>query len=361
MNRRCKGCGVLLQQENSEKIGYTPKSDAAYCQRCFRISHYDDVTISMKTGIDPDLVLRKVAALDALILWVVDLFDFEANLIAGLNRHLQGKTIVLVATKRDLLPETTGNQKLADFITARCKDFGITIAGLVICGDLVKHAFDKDNYSLKEVEKAIAYYREGKDVAVIGMANAGKSTLLNGFLKNNTLTTSRHPGTTLDLVAMDMGDYTLYDTPGLTRKDSYLTIADDALLKQLIPDRRLKARSYQLYEDQSLAVGGLARLDLLGGTKVTCVGYFAPHLKLHRGKAAGADALWNTHMGGLLSPSLHNDFASMKRYSYTALKDKQKLDVVIHGLGWFCISGDVKEIHISVDKEVNVTFRKAMI
>lgn len=359
MNKRCKGCGALLQYEHSDQIGYAPKQEAAYCQRCFRISHYDDVTISMKTGIDPDTVLQKVQALDALILWVVDLFDFEANLIAGLNRHLQGKTIVLVATKRDLLPETTGNQKLADFITARCKDFGITIAGLVICGDLVKHAFDKDNYSLNEVEKAIAYYRNGKDVAVIGMANAGKSTLLNGLLKNKTLTTSRHPGTTLDVVAMDMGDYTLYDTPGLTRKDSYLTVANDSLLKQLIPDRRLKARSYQLYEDQSLAVGGLARLDLLGGNKVVCVCYFASGLKLHRGKAESADALWRAHMGELLSPALHDDPASLKRYSYT--KGKDKVDVVIHGLGWFCISGDVKEIHIYVDQEVNVTFRKAMI
>ncbi len=359
MNKRCKGCGAILQQEHKDQIGYTPKQDAEYCQRCFRISHYDDVTISMKTGIDPDTVLRKVEKLDALILWVVDLFDFEANLIAGLNRHLQGKTIVLVATKRDLLPETTGNQKLADFITARCRDFGITVSGLVICGDLVKHAFDQENHSLREVHKAIAYYRNGQDVAVIGMANAGKSTLLNGLLKNNTLTTSRHPGTTLDLVAMVMGEYTLYDTPGLTRKDSYLTIADDSLLKQLIPDRRLKARSYQLYEDQSIAVAGLARLDLIGGTKVTCVGYFASGLKLHRGKASGADALWKAHMGELLAPALHSDPDSMKRYSYT--KGKDKVDVVIHGLGWFCISGDVKEIHIYVDQEVDVTFRKAMI
>lgn len=360
MNKRCKGCGAILQHEYSDKLGYSPKQDADYCQRCFRISHYDDVTISMKTGIDSDTVLRKVSALDALILWVVDLFDFEANLIAGLNRHLQGKTIVLVATKRDLLPETTGNQKLADFMMQRLQDFGITIAGLVICGDLVKHAFDKENHSLREVEKAIECYREGRDVAVIGMANAGKSTLLNGLLKNNTLTTSRHPGTTLDLVEMDMGNYTLYDTPGLTRKDSYLTVGDESLLKQLIPDRRLKARSYQLYEDQSLAVGGLARLDLFGGKKVTCVGYFAPSLKLHRGKASGADALWHAHMGALLAPSLSESFDSMKRFSYTK-KSKEKLDVVIHGLGWFCISGDVKEIHIYVDQAVSVTFRKAMI
>ncbi len=46
---------------------------------------------------------------------------------------------------------------------------------------------------------------------------------------------------------------------------------------------------------------------------------------------------------------------------YTHLGCGEKLDVVIHGLGWFCISGDVKVIHIYVPKGVGVTFRKAMI
>ena len=92
-----------LQNENKQAIGYTPKMEADYCQRCFRIRHYDDVVISMKQGIDSDEMLARIAKLDALIVWVVDLFDFEANMIKGLNRHLMGKDILMVATKRDLL------------------------------------------------------------------------------------------------------------------------------------------------------------------------------------------------------------------------------------------------------------------
>ena len=53
----------------------------------------------MKQGIDPHLVLSKIAALDALVLWVVDVFDFEANIVKGMNRHLQGKDIVMVVTR----------------------------------------------------------------------------------------------------------------------------------------------------------------------------------------------------------------------------------------------------------------------
>lgn len=359
MSKRCKGCGVVLQNEDKTKIGYTPKIEAEYCQRCFRIQHYDDVTISMKTGIDPDVVLQQIAKLDALVLWVVDLFDFEANMVPGINRHLLGKDIIMVATKRDLLPATLGDQKLSQFILSRCKELGILIQGLVICGDLVKHAYSDENNSIEEVQYAIETCRNDRDVVVMGMANAGKSTLLNGLLGKQDLTTSRYPGTTLDLVEIPMDGYTLYDTPGLTRYDSYLTLLKDAILKQILPSKRLKARNYQLYEDQSIAVGGLARLDLLGCRQVSCVGYFSSDLKLHRGKQAKAEQLWELHMGELLSPSLGTDATKLKKFSHPGTEEK--LDVVIHGLGWFCISGDVDQIDIYVSEGVNVTFRKAMI
>lgn len=359
MSKRCKGCGVMLQQSHKDQIGYTPKEDADYCQRCFRIRHYDDVTISMKTGIDPHQVLQQIAKWDAMVLWVVDLFDFESNMIPGIQRHLSGKPLIMVGTKRDLLPDTLSDEKLSRFILERCRDLGIPIDGLVICGDLVKNARAPHNDSIAEVKKAIALYRGHRDVAVMGMANAGKSTLLNALLERDELTTSRYPGTTLEAVKTDMGDYMLYDTPGLTRDDSCLTVATDSILKQLIPDRRLKARNYQLYEDQSLAVGGVARLDLIGGTKVSCVGYFAAALNLHRGKQEKADALWENHWGKLLSPTLTQRKLPMRKYTH--LGTGEKLDVVIHGLGWFCISGDVKVIHIYVPQGVGVTFRKAMI
>ena len=48
MTKYCKGCGVRLQDEDREAIGYTPNLEKDYCQRCFRIRHYDDVMISMQ-------------------------------------------------------------------------------------------------------------------------------------------------------------------------------------------------------------------------------------------------------------------------------------------------------------------------
>ena len=47
--------------------------------------------------------------------------------------------------------------------------------------------------------------------------------------------------------------------------------------------------------------------------------------------------------------------------SYSIRKDEGKTDIVIDGLGWACVSGEVRTITVHVPKGVNVTFRKAML
>lgn len=357
---KCKGCGATLQNDNKDAIGYSPKVEAEYCQRCFRLTHYGDVMISMQQGIDSDAILAKIATMDALVLWVVDLFDVEANIVKGMNRHLVGKDIVLVATKRDLLPDSVGNEKIAQFLLKRLKAYGIEVLGIVICGDLAQNAQDEDNYSIKEIHKAIRKCRNNRDVVVMGMANAGKSTLLNAMLQKAYTTVSRHPGTTIDFNKIKYHDYYVYDTPGLTRDDSLLTHIDDSLLKQIIPLKTIKPTVFQLKEDQSIAIGGLVRLDLSGCERVSCACYFSPMLSIHRGKLENANKLWSEHLGqDMLVPTLDTNYADMKMAESAMLPPK--MDIVIHGLGWFCVSGDIKNIKVFVNKKINITFRGAMI
>lgn len=68
----CKGCGVTLQYDHSELTGYTPKKDSLYCERCFRLIHYGDLTVSMRKGIDSHLVMEEIEKQDGLIVWVID-------------------------------------------------------------------------------------------------------------------------------------------------------------------------------------------------------------------------------------------------------------------------------------------------
>lgn len=361
MTKRCKGCGAYLQSTNQEEIGYTPKKNSEYCQRCFRITHYDDVTISMKQGIDSKEVLKNIQALSACILWVVDLFDFEANIVEDMAHYFMDKNIIMVVSKRDLLPITLSDEKLINFIFNRLTHYQIHVHAIVISGDLVKNAYASFNDSIIHVEEAITRYRNHQDIVVMGVANAGKSTLLNALIhEHNSITTSHHPGTTLEIYPVYEGLYKIYDSPGITRYDSLLTYLDETLLKKVIPSKAIKPQIYQLTENQTLSLAGFARIDLLGCKKVSAVCYVSEQLSVHRTNQRNADKLWNIHLNELLSPSLNNSFNDMIKHTFTKHVD-EKIDLVIHGLGWICISGDVEKIDVYIDKRIKITKREAIL
>ena len=57
MTKCCKGCGIVLQNEDDKALGYVPNLEADYCQRCFRIRHYGDVTVVI--GNPPIIFMHK--------------------------------------------------------------------------------------------------------------------------------------------------------------------------------------------------------------------------------------------------------------------------------------------------------------
>ena len=48
----CIGCGATIQTRDKDKLGYTPQSaldkgsetGEVYCERCFRLRHYNEIT-----------------------------------------------------------------------------------------------------------------------------------------------------------------------------------------------------------------------------------------------------------------------------------------------------------------------------
>ena len=346
----CKGCGAILQSDDPEKPGYTPKEGAEYCQRCFRLMHYDDLTVSMREGIDPDGVMKKIAESDCLVVWVVDLFDFEAGMIPGMERKLGGKDIILAATKRDLLPATMSEEKIAKFVFTRLKDQGISIRHLVLC-DM------HDENSMKALRDAVETYRAGREVMVMGRANAGKSTLLNRLMHNQTLTMSRYPGTTLDFNPMVIDGIPFTDTPGIEIEGSMLMKVKEKDLKTIMPAHTIKPQIYQIHGEQSFLLGGLARVDLVHARKASAVFYVSERLNLHRCRTDKAEALYKAHAGELFMPVPEEKcFQTLSCHMMQG-----KMDAVIDGLGWVCVSGDVEAVQVHVPKGVHVTFRKAMI
>lgn len=347
---KCRGCGAILQSEDKTKAGYTPKEGSEYCQRCFRLIHYDDLTVSMKTGIDPDRIFEAVEQMDAAVLYVCDLFDFESGMIPGLARKIGDKDIVLACTKRDLLPETVSHDKIARFVFSRLKEYGIRIRELVLVSGITKEG-------IEEVRAAAEKTAAGRPVIVMGRANSGKSTLLNGLAGNEVLTSSRYPGTTLEFNELNIGDTLYIDTPGIEITKSMIMSVSEKDLRTILPARTVKPKIYQIHEDQTFSIGGLVRVDISCGSAATVAWYLSDRLEPHRSKTAGADDLWKRQYGKLLSPVPQSDRFTTRIFR----KNEDKNDVCIDGLGWVCISGDAGVIRVTAPEDVNVTFRKAML
>lgn len=361
MTKICKGCGAVIQTTDPKGLGYSPKEDADYCQRCFRMRHYGDVTINMQKGIESSGTLKKIADLDATVFWIVDAFNIEENLIDNLNEKLPGKDIIMILSKRDLLPATLTDQKLAAFVEERLKEHNTQVQDIFSIGFL-----NDNNIESQEAITGLRYFLEEKakknNIVFMGVANAGKSTLINRLLNTDALTISRNPGTTLDLIKLEGEDgHAIYDTPGLENHDSILTLANTKDLKKIIPMFDVKPRIFQIYQNQSFAVGGLARLDVWTDKPASVVAYFAETLEVHRGKLENADELWKKHLGKDLSPALDKSMKTMTTYSHGKIRKGDKIDVVIYGLGWFSLVGPIQKVEVKVHDGVKVVFRKAML
>src|SRR5690554_2226569 len=115
---KCIGCGSTLQSESMDKIGYIDKEKfggdmtTLLCRRCFRLKHYHE---SPEVNLSSDefrMILSRISDENALIVNVVDLFDFSGSLIPGLSRFIGSNEMILVGNKRDLLPKAIKPQKI---------------------------------------------------------------------------------------------------------------------------------------------------------------------------------------------------------------------------------------------------------
>ena len=363
----CIGCGATIQTTDKTGLGFTPQSalekgletGEVYCQRCFRLRHYNEITDVQLTDDDFLKLLHEVGDSDALVVNVIDIFDFNGSVIPGLPRFVSGNDVLLVGNKKDILPKSVKPGKISQWLMERAHEEGLRPVDVVLTSAQNKHA-------IKEVIDKIEHYRKGRDVYVVGVTNVGKSTLINAIIQEitgdqNVITTSRFPGTTLDKIEipLDDGSY-IYDTPGIIHRHQmahYLTAKN---LKYVSPKKEIKPKTYQLSPEQTLFLGGLGRFDFIAGEKQGFTAFFDNELKLHRTKLEGASVFYDRHLGTLLTPPNNKekeDFPKLVQHVFTI---KDKTDLVISGLGWIRVTGTAK-VAVWAPEGVAVVTRKAII
>lgn len=363
----CIGCGAAIQTSDKTQAGYTPQSalekglelGQVYCQRCFRLRHYNEISDVNISDDDFIKLLHEVGDSDALIVNVIDIFDFNGSVIPGLARFVSGNDVLLVGNKKDILPKSVKTGKVTQWLTERAYEAALRPVDVILVSAQNKEA-------IKELMNKIEHYRKGRSVYVVGVTNVGKSTLINAIIQEITgdkevITTSRFPGTTLDKIEIPLADGAyIFDTPGIIHRHQmahYLTAKN---LKYVSPKKEIKPKTYQLNSEQTLFLAGLGRFDFIAGERQGFTAFFENNLELHRTKLGGADQFYQKHAGTLLTPPSHkemDEFPKLQRHEFTI---KDKTDVVFSGLGWIRVNGAAK-IAAWAPKGVEVVLRKAII
>ena len=173
----CIGCGAVLQSDDPKKAGYLPasalkkakegESEEVYCQRCFRLRHYNEI---MPVDLNNDeflALLNSLANKKALIVNVVDLFDFSNSLLSSLKRFVGDNEFILVGNKFDLFPKNSRQSKIKDWMRQEANRMGLH----------PKEIFLISAAKQKNLDDLIAYLdkaSQDKNIYFVGMTNVCK-------------------------------------------------------------------------------------------------------------------------------------------------------------------------------------------
>jgi len=341
---RCIGCGSILHSNDETKPGFVPSakldevSGEVVCRRCFRLKNYNEVTPLHITHDHYREIISEIGNVDALIVKIIDIFDIEGSMIPQIAKLTNFNDMILVANKVDLLPKSVKESKLKHHLRKIAADHNLKPKEIVLMSA-------KKNKNLDEVMSVISEYANNRNIYIVGATNVGKSTFVNALLKayagskTDVITVSSSAGTTLDLIQIPFGEQFIIDTPGIINENQLTHYIGVKALKAVTPKKEVKPKGFQLESNQTLFVGGLARIDYVSGEKASFVCYFSEFLTVHRTKLENADHLYETSLYKVLTPPYEGDLVlTLAPHKFTINK-ANKVDIVLPGLGFITYKG----------------------
>ena len=313
---KCIGCGTLL--DNNEK---------ELCERCFKLKNYGEYKVVDQSNSEYLTILKEINK-DSLVLYVTSLLNLNFDYIKNF------KNVILVLTKKDLLPKSVKDEKLITYV----QNLKLNVLDIEVISSI-------KNYNLDKLMNKIKKYQTDNNIYVVGNTNSGKSTLINKIIKNYSdknidITTSLYPNTTLNKIEINLDkNMTIIDTPGLVDYHSFVHAIDFELLKKITPKKEIKPRVYQLKDKGSILVEDLFRIDYETKTPNSMVIYIANNIKI---SIAGKD---NHNLEDLPSKTIN-------------LKDN--MDIVIPDLCFIKFTKSIK-LNIFIKDNVKITTRNNLI
>lgn len=360
---KCIGCGATLQSTDQTKPGYVAEEilnrvdlDGVRCLRCHKIKNYNLITKNELSTQEYYKIIKKIAAKDALFVYVLDIFNLSCTLNKEVIELIKGKDVILVCNKMDLMPKSLKEGKLSLWVRHQAKTLGLKVKDIILISVHKKHHID-------ELIDLMDRYRKGRHVYVLGSTNVGKSSLINqllrseGMLDYDLITTSLIPATTLNLIEIPFFKKgILYDTPGLVNDDNILSLVDAKDFKQIMPKTEIRPSVYQLNPLQSLLIGGFACFNYLEGEKNNFVTYFANTLEIKRSKYERAVEIFPSKIYDMFKINTLN----LEFETHEFVLDKPS-DIIISGLGFIAVKEAGAKVSVSVIKGCGVIVREPII
>ncbi|MFA5480876.1 MAG: GTPase [Bacilli bacterium] len=360
--KRCYSCGIILQSKSQQEKGYVKKEileditkGVIFCDECYRSEKYN--IAPKEAHLDPQFLtlIADAQATDALIVYVINLFSFEAGFIHHLNEKLSGLDVLVLANKHDIMPQDVDDEQLKEYVAHRLRVEKIQVRDVV----LISAA---ENYNMRQVIDLVSEIRKRRDVYVIGQKFSGKTTLMEAFLKEYknssraNIITQNYPGTNLKVmqIPIDASTY-FYDTPGLGNENSILEKVEKQVLKAIVPMIRLKKRAFTLSKNNALFLGGLASVELIEGGKTAVECYFADDVDIKKSFISNSGASFIRQISNNLIKPISKAIQSLKDFDIFDIDvdESGSRDIGINGLGWFSFIGANQTFRLYVPKGVS--------
>ncbi|MBE6161374.1 MAG: GTPase RsgA [Firmicutes bacterium] len=326
MIRKCVGCGIKLQSENENKLGYVKKEkldSAKYCERCYKMKHYNEVKITALPK-DQNQILKSVESKGYFVFYMVDLFNLTSEVIKTYKSIKNPKCMVL--SKIDLLPKSFNFNKIVSWLESTYK-----IKEEIIFLSSVKRVNINKIFKILDEKNMTSCF-------IMGYTNSGKSTLINAISNLDEINTSMIPNTTLDFINIHVDKYKIIDSPGFISNDNIYTNDDLSLIKKMNVKKYIKPRNYQIKPGCSIIIENKVRV-----TNLNDINSFTFYL---------------SNLIDLRKVYENNDY--LKEYELKTYHVKDNTDIVIKGLGFINVKKEC-DINIYINNHNLIEFRKSFL
>jgi ribosome biogenesis GTPase A len=363
--RKCYNCGAVLQSTDPTKEGYVNKEvlengsqNFLFCNKCFEVERYQSKTNEPVVSEDLIKIVEDAKAKQALLVYVINLFSFEASFSHQINEIINGMNILVVANKFDLMPKGTNEDDTREYVAHRFRACGVHVEKDNI---VLANAFDDD--TARNIIAQIYELKNGKDVYVIGSKLAGKTTLIDSFLRvyNNlskgNIVSKEYPGTKQRVLQLPLSSRTMmYEIPSIPHNNSILYNLDANATRKIYVTTPVEYRDVSLRKDEVLYFGGMSFVELLEGKKTNIRCFFANNVQLkHHSNRKAEERFVNAINKKAIKPFCAR-VKTIKDMDVFEIKvtESNYRDIGIQGLGWFNFLAKGQTFRIYVPKGVSI-------